>query len=104
MLTLNGNKLALNDKEFISSLFLPGATCVGYYKVHKNSIAIMDHQKTKVGVISNNVLAKATKQENGRYWYSYGNIDIIGDYKDNYSLMYEDIKEAMDLIPIKIIK
>ena len=81
MIELNGKKLALNDKEFTESLFIPGGSCVGYYKVNKRSISILDANKQKVGVINaRGVLGSATKVDGG-YWYSYADIDIIGRYE-----------------------
>ena len=91
MITLNGKKLASNDNEFTNSLFQYGGTCIGYYKVNKRTVSILDHNKNKVGVISNLVLGKATKQENGGYWYSYGDVDIIGPY-DSYLQQCEEIQ------------
>ena len=97
MITLNNKKLAKNNKEFTNSLFSSKGTCIGYYKVNKKSVSIMNMQKEKVGVVTNNVMAKATKQTNGKYWYSYGDIDIIGEYP-KYSKKNDDIKMVMGLI------
>ena len=97
MITLNNKKFARNDKEFTDSLFSKGGTCTGYYKVNRKSVAIMDMQGEKVGVIANNVLAKASKQDNGKYWYSYGDVDIIGTF-ESYSSQYDDVKSVMQLI------
>lgn len=93
MIELNGKKFALNNKEFTDSLFhKSGGTCVGYYKVNKKTISLMDHNREKVGVITcHKVLARATKQDNGKYWYSYGDIDIIGKY-DSYMKESEEIQ------------
>lgn len=89
MITLNDKKLARNEEEFINSLFETGGTCVGYYKPNKLSITILDHKKNKVGVINKfGVLCKATKQDKG-YWYSYGDITIIG------KTLQEDVDSAM---------
>ena len=93
MITLNGQQFALNNKEFISSLFNTGATCVGYYKPLKNQIKLMDMQKTKVGIITKHkVLALATKRPEG-WWYSYGTIDLIGEY--DYGQQNRDIEQAL---------
>ena len=97
MLRLNNKKFARSDKEFVASLFHKDNTCVGYYKLNKKSISIMDMQKNKVGVIVNNVLGKATKLDNGKYWYSYGDIDIVGKYS-NYKDKNNDIDKAMELL------
>ena len=96
MLILNGKRFAANDKEFIDSLFTGSTTCVGYYRVNKKSISIMDQQKNKVGVIANNVLATATKQGKG-YWYCYATPDIVGEYSSHMQEV-EEVREAMGLI------
>ena len=93
--TTQGEKFAKNDTEFTGSLFNPDATCVGYYRANGTSIALMDHQRNKVGVINfRGVLARADKQEDGRYWYSYGDIDIIGRY-DSFMQSVEEPKDVL---------
>tara|TARA_R110000764_G_scaffold40882_10_gene91502 strand:+ start:380 stop:676 length:297 start_codon:yes stop_codon:yes gene_type:complete len=93
MIKLNGQQFALNNKEFINSLFNTGSTCVGYYKPLKNQIKLMDMQKVKVGVITKHkVLALATKRPEG-WWYSYGTIDLIGEY--DYGQQTRDIEQAL---------
>lgn len=92
MITLNGKNFAENEKEFINSLFDKGGTCVGYAKTNKNEVILSDHNKQRVGVITkHNVLAKATKQDNGKYWYSYGDIDLVGKY-DSYMQEKEEVQ------------
>ncbi len=94
MITLNGQQFALNNKEFVNSLFNTGSTCVGYYKPLKNKINIMDMQKFKIGVITKHkVLALATKRPEGGWWYSYGTIDLIGLY--SYAQEIKDIEQAL---------
>ena len=81
MITLNNTKWAENEKEFASSLFEPGGTCVGYAKRSKRKIKLMDHNKKLVGVVTcYGVVAAAHKTEDGRYWYNYEDIPQIGDY------------------------
>ena len=81
MITLNGKQFAKNDNEFTNSLFKRGGTCVGFYKANKRSITLYDIQRNKIGVINREgVLASATKQDDGNYWYSYANPSIIGEY------------------------
>jgi hypothetical protein len=93
MITLNGKQFALNNKEFINSLFNTGSTCVGYYKPLKNQIKLMDMQKTKVGVITKHkVLLLATKRPEG-WWYSFGTIDLIGEY--DYGQEMREVNEAL---------
>ena len=82
MISLNGKLFAANDDEFINSLFIGGGTCTGYYKRNAKSVNIMNMRKEKIGVINaHKVLCKATKQDNGKYWYSYGDIPEIGRYE-----------------------
>jgi hypothetical protein len=84
MLVLNGTKLAENEKEFIDSLFSIGGTCSGYIKVNKRSISILNQQKEKVGVINRHgVLCCATKLKDGKWWYNFADIKIIGRYESH---------------------
>tara|TARA_R110000868_G_scaffold81375_1_gene230324 strand:- start:957 stop:1256 length:300 start_codon:yes stop_codon:yes gene_type:complete len=95
MITLNGNKFAANDTEFTNSLFDTDGTCVGFYKAYKNVINLLDMHKVKVGVITKHkVLALATKLDNGKWWYSHGDILLVGAY-DKYSERYNDVKQAL---------
>ena len=96
MIILNGSKFAKNETEFTNSLFEAGGTCVGYYKRNKCSVTLSDHNKNKIGVINKyKVLCKATKQESsGKYWYSYGDIDLIGAYS-SYSEQVLEVAQAL---------
>jgi len=96
MIILNGKKFALNNKEFTESVFTAGGTCTGYYKPLKKQIKLYDTTKKLIGVITNRgVLAKATIQENKKYWYSYGTIKEIGEFA-SYSIMTSDINNALE--------
>ena len=82
MITLNGNNFAANDKEFVNSLFTTGGTCAGYYKVNSKSINILNMQKEKVAVINGHgLLCKATKTNDGKWWYNFGDIKEVGKYE-----------------------
>ena len=102
MIILNGKAFAKNNNEFIDSLFTTGGTCTGYYRVNKRTITIMDQQKTKIAVISNNVLGKATKLDNGKWWYSYSDIDLIGKY-NSYMMQCNEIEAITNRynLPVK---
>lgn len=81
MITLNGKKFARNNREFVDSLFSPGGTCVGYYKVQKRAVILEDMHHNRIGAVNwDGVLCSATKMPDGRYWYSYRTPDIIGDF------------------------
>lgn len=93
MLIINNKKFAKNNSEFINSLFNPGGTCVGFYKVNKKSIVLMDHQNNRIGVINRHgVLCHARKLDNGKYWHTHATIDIIGEFP-SYSKRCEELQE-----------
>lgn len=95
MITLNGKRFALNDAELTASLFDKAGTCVGYYKRSKGSVILMDMQKERIGVInSQGVMGCATKLENGRYWYSYGEIPLVGRY-ESYARQVDEAATAL---------
>ncbi len=96
MITLNNKRFAADDTEFTNSLFNAGGTCSGYYKRLKDgSIAIMDMQKNRIGVINKaGVMGRCDKKDNGRYWYSYGDIDIIGRY-ESYAAQVNEAQAAL---------
>lgn len=97
MIILNGKKFARTEKEFINSLFETDGTCVGFYRPNKSSITLMNHRKEKVGVINKHkVLCCATLLDNGKYFYSYADIDLLGSYdfvicKEEVSKVYNEL-------------
>ena len=101
MLIINGKKFAQNKDEFTSSLFKRGGTCIGFYKVNKKSITLMDMQKNKVGTIANKVLGCATKQDDGKYWYSYADIPLLGAYNRTLIRAEVDTIYSQYDLPIK---
>lgn len=95
MISLNGKKFAENDKEFMSSLFHKGSTCVGYAKRNKSSVTLMDHQKNKIGVINRHgVLCCATKGSGG-YWHTHATIKQIGRYA-SYKQQVEECRALVN--------
>ena len=100
MLTLNGAHFAANEQEFISTLFTKGDTASGYYRVKSNVINLLDHNKVKVGIISKHgVLALASQPAclKGKWWYSYGDIPLIGAYEST-SIRNTELKQALTLL------
>ena len=96
MITSNGKKFAQSNKEFINSLFDKDGTCVGYARKYKHSVVLMDMQKNKVGVINRHgVLGCATKQVDGKYWYSYADVDLVGRY-ESYTQQVNECRLALD--------
>ena len=97
MLILNGKKFAANEKEFTESLFQSGGTCVGFYRLNKVSVTLFNMQKERIGVINKHgVLCCATKQQDGRYWYSYATIKEIGEY-ESYMRQHDECHAALNM-------
>ena len=96
MISLNGKLFAANDDEMINSLFNVGGTCTGYYKRYAKSVNILNMKKEKIGVINRyGVLCKATKLDNGKWWYSYGDIPEVGKW-DKYSEYVNETKTVLE--------
>ncbi|AGG57885.1 hypothetical protein VPBG_00113 [Vibrio phage helene 12B3] len=105
MITINSKKFAANKKEFTESLFSK-QPCNGFYKVLKNGIRLMDHQKEVFAFIFDNGFSdrgvvSCRKQDNGyRYLFSImtmdekklGFNDGIG-YKQNVDLAEKILNE-----------
>lgn len=96
MIEINGKKFAETEQEFIDSLFHSPTTCVGYAKRNKRSIVFMTQNKIKVGVINRHgVLCCATIRDDGKYWYSFANIKLIGH------VGYKEEQDLIDKLTIK---
>ena len=90
MITLNGNKFAETDSEFVDSLFTD-KTCNGMAKRFKRKIDLFNPQGEKVGVINKHgALCCATQLDDGQYWYNFATIKEVGEY-DSYMQSVEDI-------------
>lgn len=88
-------ELKFNEKTFTKNRI--NGNAVGYYKVFKKTIGLYNVNNEKIGVVTKNrVLAKATKTDNG-YWYSYGNIEEIGNY-ESYIKECDDINRALEVV------
>ena len=95
MIELNGSKFALNDNEMMDSLFTPGGTCNGFYKVNKNSVTIFNLQHEKIAVINGHgLLCAATRQKDGKWWYNFATIREIGAY-DSYMQSVQEPKAIL---------
>ena len=90
MITLNGKRFVRNQKEFLHTLFTAGGTAVGYYKVLKNRVNIYNLQKIKVGVVTKNKVLASCRKYEGKWYYSYRHIDIVGEYQ-NYMDYANDV-------------
>jgi len=67
----------------------------GMPSVNKKSVTIMNMRKEKVGLINaHGVLGSATKQPDGKWWYSYADIPEVGKYA-SYMQQVEECKAAL---------
>ena len=83
MITLNNKKFAENENEFTESLFHSGGTCVGFAKRLKRQVQLFDiHNKQIAAINKHGVLCCASfpKSLKGKKWWSFADIDIIGNY------------------------
>jgi len=102
VIELNGKKFAANENEFTASLFEGSGTCVGFYRVNKRTISLLNPQKEKVGVITcHRVLAKATKRDEGGFWHSYGDIKEVGKY-ESYLQETQEIQSVLQRFNIQV--
>ena len=96
MIELIGKKFAESEKEFIDSLFKTGGTCAGYAKRNRESVTLKNMQGLKIGVINKHgVLCKAAKLDDGKWWYSYGTIDEVGEY-ESYMQSVEEPRKILE--------
>ena len=100
MLTLNNTHFAATEQDFTNSLFNSKGTASGYYRAYKNVITLLDHNKVKVGIISKHgVLALATQPASlkGKWWYSYGDIPLLGTI-ESHEQLGNDVTQALSLL------
>ena len=103
MIVLNGKKFARDDKEFIDSLFKKSGTCTGFYRVNKRTVSLLNLQKEKIGVITfRGVLVKASLQDDGKYWYSYGDVLGIGRY-ESYTQETAEVQAVLNKFNIQCV-
>jgi len=89
VITLNSKIFADNKKSFNPEVQ------TGYCKPLKRHIKLFNANNEFIGAITcHKVLALATRQDSGAYWFSYGDIKEIGKY-DKYSRQSEDINNAL---------
>lgn len=97
MIILNDKAFAESEQEFTNSLFNPinGCTCAGYAKRLKRQIKLFDHQRKLVGVINKyGVLCCAHVLENGKVWYNFADIPLIGKYESYTRSVEEPVSYA----------
>ena len=93
MIILNEKKFAESEEEFTNSLFQKGGTCHGFEKRYKRQIKIFNEQKEIIAVINKfGCICKATKQKDGKIWYSYGDTIIESEYHHDLMKRQDDIR------------
>jgi hypothetical protein len=104
MITLNGKNFATSKKEFETSKSDPSGLCVGIARVRHRSIDLLSPEGEKVGVINHNgVCASATKLDNGKWWYSYREPDLVGRW-ESHMTQVQECQAALELTPDRILK
>lgn len=92
MIILNKIKFAESEKEMVDSIFHSDGTCCGYAKRLKHKIKLFNLQKELIAVINQHgVLLKAKLLEDGKVWYGYADVPMLGDY--DQSLQFKDIEK-----------
>jgi len=77
---LTRTEFKLNGKLFADELELT-PEAIGFFRRRGRSIELFNRSAELIGLINREgVLCKATKLDDGRTWYSYGDIDGIGEY------------------------
>ena len=78
MIKIQGASFAETESEFVQSLFNPAGTCIGFAKRTARKIVFMDMRREPVGFVNGyGVIGKATRQPDGKLWYSYGDCDLL---------------------------
>lgn len=95
MLSFNNKRFAETTDEFVNSLFDRNSTCVGYYQLKNNHIILMDQQRRRVGVVTQDAILSTVLYRN-RHWCSTTLPFLIGDY--SAAEQKEDINRAMRLL------
>lgn len=89
---LTRTEFELNGKLFADELELT-PEAIGFFRRRGRSIELFNRSAELIGLINREgVLCKATKLDDGRMWYSYGDIDGIGKY--DYARRNDEIETA----------
>lgn len=95
VITLNGKRFAHGSRGLVSSLFNPSGTADGYWRKSGRGVAFHAPDGRHIATINaDGVMGRATKLEDGRTWYSYGDPDIIGR-NPSYSAEREECRAAL---------
>ena len=102
MLIFNGKKYAKNNDEFISSLFVAGATCNGFYKRTKNGIRLFDMQNILQGFIVNNKhnerFIVSASVHDGKVHYMFGASEALEKWLGVFGMSAYAERVAIDAV------
>lgn len=93
-ITLNGRLFVRGKAAVVDTLFRPGGTASGYYLTKGREIHVFKPCGALDGVINaSGCLCKATRRDDGRTWYSYGDLETVGRWL-SWSRRCDDIENA----------
>lgn len=93
-IVLNGRRFVKGKSAVVESLFQPGGTASGYYNTRGGVIRLFKPNGELDGVINRyGVLAKATRRDDGKTWYSYGDLATVGRWT-SYGRRIDEVKAA----------
>lgn len=88
MITLNGATFSAGRRNLTPMM-------QGFYRRYTRSLVLFDRTGERIGVINRHgVLCRATRMGDGRYWYSYGDVDGVGRFA-GHRCEVEQIRQAM---------
>lgn len=91
---LNGKTFTRGKAAMIETLFEPGNTASGFYRVRNGAVMFFDPQGAPIAVINRaGVFGSATRLDSGRIWYSFATPRIIGEW-ESYKDGVEQVKQA----------
>jgi hypothetical protein len=89
--------ISLNGKVFSRGPKAMTDRHAGFYRGHKHSVTISNRAGLKVAVINRHgVLCCATQLDDGKWWYSFADIALIGSF-DSYSSGIEQVQAAREM-------
>lgn len=91
---LNGRLFVKGKAAVAETLFQPGGTACGYYETRGGVVRIFKPNGELDGVINRyGVLAKATRRDDGKTWYSYRDLETVGRWT-SFMQRIDDVKAA----------
>lgn len=97
MLMFSGKKFAKNDKEMVDSLFTPGGTCIGFYKVIKSGFKLFNLQHELIAFVSpSKSLVVTAHMHNGKARYMFSTCSDTEKYLNLPTSYSETCKACED--------